>query len=500
MTRRGVGGVWPWLESRPVRALWCYLALTVALRIPFLGFPLESDEGGFLMVARQWSGKGVALYTDQWVDRPPLIIVVFKVAAFLGGEAPVLRLLAIGFALVTTTAGWWAGRVINGARGAVASGLVAAVVGSMFAIDGYALTGECIAGALVLSSCALVLEARYRKRKAPAGVWLAGAAGVLAAMAFLTKQNFVDAVVFAAVLLCVRLDRTWRLALGFAAGVAIPVAATVAWALSPNGPGIYRMWVALFRFRQRSLNVIEDATSTAPLERLRWLAVLFIVTGLVLLVIQLVDAVRSARDRRSVRLALLVMLCYDLVSIMVGASWWTHYLLQLTAVLSMAAALVTRQEAPRWRTHSGAVVVTATAVISALVGIHLGLTDQAKGRTTEIVGTYLRDASEPGDSIVLAYGAPNVIEIAGLSTPYRYSWSLPIRTRDPNLKDLVGVLSGPTAPTWLVEIGDFDWWGIDTPAFEQVRADRYRVVATVCGHDIYLRDDLTRALPATPGC
>jgi 4-amino-4-deoxy-L-arabinose transferase-like glycosyltransferase len=501
MRRRGAAEtVWLWLEARPVRALACFLGLTVLLRVWFLNFPLESDEGGFLMVAAQWHGKGSALYTDQWVDRPPLLLLVFKLADILGGHPVVVRLLAIAFALMTTTAAWWAGRVINGRRGAVAAGLVAASVGSMFAIDGYALTGECIAGAFVMTSCALILHAKYAKVTPRIGIVLALGAGVAASAAFLTKQNFVDAALFAFALLVFKPHKTWRMMIAYAVGVAIPVLITGAWAVSNQGPGLYKLWVALFRFRQRSLNVIEDATLAAPLERLKWLGVLFIVTGLFLLAWQLLLAARRVDGRHSLRIALVAMLVYDVVSILVGASWWSHYLLQLTAVLSMGAALATKRKAPRRQTHYAPVIVMTTAVISTVIGIAMGISGNPKGGHDEIVGDFLRTASDPGDSVVLAYGAPSVIEVAGLSTPYRYSWSLPLRTRDPKLKDFVSVLRGPDAPTWLVEIGDFDWWGLDTPDFDAVRADRYHVVATVCGHDIYLRNDLHRSLPSEPAC
>jgi hypothetical protein len=497
--RRGAA-VWLWLEARPARSLLLFLGIVVVLRAPFVNWPFESDEGGFLMVAGQWHGRGDALYTDQWVDRPPLLLLVFKLADGLGGHAVVVRLIAMCFAIVTTIAAWWAGRIINGRRGAIAGGLVAAVVGSMFAIDGYALTGECIAGAFVMTSCALILQAKYGKISPQMGIVLALVAGLVAALAFLTKQNFIDAGVFAAGLLVVKPHKTWRLMIAYVIGVAVPVLATLAWAVSNEGPGLNRLWVALFRFRQRSFNVIEDATSTAPLERLKWLGVLFVSTGLVFLVWRLLVAVWKVKGRRSLRIALVAMLAYDVFSIMAGASWWTHYLLQLTAVVSMGAALATKRSAGRVTTHIAIAYVVAAALVSFYTGIHLDLTGHAKGSNSQLVARYLKDASEPGDSLVLAYGAANIIEEAGLTTPYRYSWSLPVRTRDPKLKDLVSVLRGPRAPTWLVEIGEFDWWGIDTPDFAAVRADRYHVVANVCGHDIYLLDGLARDLPTEPSC
>jgi len=49
-------------------------------------------------------------------------------------------------------------------------------------------------------------------------------------------------------------------------------------------------------------------------------------------------------------------------------------------------------------------------------------------------------------------------------------------------------------------MGSFDWWGIDTPDFQEVRRGRYHWVADVCGHNVYLRNDLPRELPPIPAC
>lgn len=487
---------WDAMAAHPVRALLGLLAIGAALRLPFLLTPLESDEGGFLMVAKQWHGHGQALYTDQWVDRPPFILLVFKFAGDLGGGRLGVRLLALAFGCVFVVAAYAAGRVINGSRGAVAAAAVATFVSSCFAFHGFALTGEAIAGAFVMASCALILEARYGGRASPRwAVILAVLAGASAALAFLSKQNFFDAGVFAFVLLLTQPHRTWRLIVGYGVGVAIPVLATWAWIVSDSGPGPYRMWVALFRFRQRSLTVIEDASLAAPLERLRWLLVLIVVTGLFFSIWQTLAAARAVPDRRSLRLAVVAMLGYVIFSIAAGASWWTHYLLQLGAVLALGAALASRRALPAWRRYGPTTFLAVAAVISTGVGVHEMSQDKLAAQHDQHVADFLAAASQPGDSVVLAYGSPNVIEESGLTTPYRYAWSLPVRTRDPDLELLVATLEGPSAPTWLVEIGDFDWWGLDTPAFEQVREDDYTLFADVCGHDVFLHRGESRPKP-----
>ena len=47
-------------------------------RLLFLARPATPDEGGFLMVASQWHVGGTSLYGDYWVDRPPLLIGIFR--------------------------------------------------------------------------------------------------------------------------------------------------------------------------------------------------------------------------------------------------------------------------------------------------------------------------------------------------------------------------------------------------------------------------------------
>jgi hypothetical protein len=86
------------------------------------------------------------------------------------------------------------------------------------------------------------------------------------------------------------------------------------------------------------------------------------------------------------------------------------------------------------------------------------------------------------------------------STPYRYSWSLPLRLMDPHLAALVTLLNGPRAPTWLVRITSLNMYGLDKPQFEKSRSAHYRLVATVCHHAVYLHRGVIRSIPPNPDC
>ena len=52
----------------------------------------QPDEAGFLLVGQQWQPGGTSLYGSYWVDRPPLLVTIFRVASDLGGAVP-LRLM-----------------------------------------------------------------------------------------------------------------------------------------------------------------------------------------------------------------------------------------------------------------------------------------------------------------------------------------------------------------------------------------------------------------------
>src|SRR5690349_19913964 len=72
----------PW-DRRSGLLLALTIALTVLAWLPFLHHPLEQDEGGFLLLGRQWT-HGTSLYGDYWVDRPPLLLWLFSAVGSVG--------------------------------------------------------------------------------------------------------------------------------------------------------------------------------------------------------------------------------------------------------------------------------------------------------------------------------------------------------------------------------------------------------------------------------
>ena len=105
-------------------------AATLLFRLPFLGAPTSPDEGGFLEVGKQWHAGGDSLYGHFWVDRPPLLIAVFRIADLLGGITAVRLIATLGATVTVLLLGYTVHRLL-GVRpatwaAAVACGLLSA--------------------------------------------------------------------------------------------------------------------------------------------------------------------------------------------------------------------------------------------------------------------------------------------------------------------------------------------------------------------------------------
>jgi hypothetical protein len=129
--------------------------------------------------------------------------------------------------------------------------------------------------------------------------------------------------------------------------------------------------------------------------------------------------------------------------------------------------------------------VGSTVVHDARTGIGGG-----GGSATDVaVERYLTAHARPGDTGVVAFGDPVLLQASGLTSPYPQLWSLPVRVRDPRLTELAAVLRSDRRPTWLVVAGDsLDTWGVDSTDAQRV-ADRYYQPRTVIGdwHLLHVR-------------
>lgn len=495
-------------SRRHAVALACVATLSVHLLS--LTRRLGSDEGGFAMVARHWTDGGPFLYGPEWVDRPPGLIALFDMAQHLGPYGVRLTAALVAVVLVATLAD--AAETVGGRVAARWAAWTGFALASSVLLQAQRLNGELAAAALVSVSVAALLRAERGATRPDHRVLLGILAGASAATAVLVKQNFVDAFVFAGVLLV--LGATTRLpgrrssprrqlliASAYTCGVVPPATLALVWAVGHGGVGA--LAYATFGFRADASAVMAGWSWDAPLQRLELLGLIACASGLLLLAVHLGwSHRRRLRHLDPLPWAVAATAAAEAVGALAGENFWPHYLIGMVPMVALATGLGARRRSPgrRW-TRRLAVLAVATTAVSSPVAAVVAATESSEAWTT---GRWVAASAHAGDSLVVPLTHANVIEASGLTPVYPYAWSLPARTLDPDLGLLASTLSGPAAPTWVVRWDPAHTWGLD-PAGQVDAAlhAHYRSVAVVCGHTVWLHDGAHRSLaplPASSAC
>jgi hypothetical protein len=490
----------------PVRVTAVAVLLAVALRLPLVQHGAYPDEGGLLLVAQHWHDGGPTLYGRLFVDRPPALVLFWKLALTLGGLESA-RLLALVTTAVLVAAAGGCGNLLGGRRGTAWAALGTAALAGNPLLGTVEVNGELLGAPLTMLACLALLVGVTRPHGHRDDV-LVVLAGSLAAGALLVKQNLGDAFVFGITLAVAAAAtgawawrRTLRILLLGAAGAIAPLAVTAVWA-QVEGPGLRTLWFTLYQFRLDAAAVMVHYSSSANQHRAVGLLGLTLVSGLALVVVPgLWALVPRARRGDPVPIAVLATVLFEVVAVAAGGSYWSHYLIGLlpgvALVAGAAAALERRHLAP---VVPGLVAVLASAVV--MTGVHATAYVSAHQHQGPAVAGWLREASRPGDTGLVTYGHADVLEASGLTPRYPYLWTLPLRTLDPHLDRLVRQLDGRRPPVWVLRWSYLDSWGLDPhQRVATALAEHYRLVRTVCGVPVYLHRGVTRALPPSPqGC
>ncbi len=476
-----------------------YLAAAAAgvLWLPTFMKPLSSDEGGFLLVASQWS-PGTSLYGDYWVDRPPLLIGLFQVAD-LGGGSVALRIIGllavVGSVLLAGAIGHTAAPENRAAP--VFASLTAMVFMTTQLFGAAEVDGELLAVPWVLLGMLAVLRALRRTPHRVTWWVVAGAASMAAP---LVKQSMVDGFVLAAVVIAwlLRRHRAREAASGlalFALGGAAVLVTTLAWAMA-HGTSPSGLWDAVVVFRGQAAAVISSKANSATPQRAVEITEAFLASGaLIVLVAAFLPGrhrERPASDAQLPDLRLLAgaVLAWESVAVVSGGSYWLHYLIGSVAGLVLAAVAVAIHRPRRTRVLAMALAYGAVVGVAATVAV----TIHESGTSSDVaVERYLSEHRQVGDTATVAFGDPAILQAAHLSSPYPQLWSLPVRVRDSQLAAFTQTLLSPDRPTWIVVSGtSLATWGVDTSQAQPVLDREYRVVHTVDDLNIY------RVRAATP--
>jgi len=479
-------------------------ALAVVLRAPWFSTPLGNDEAGLTFVSAHAHGGGPFEYGSTFIDRPPLLLGIFHLAGELGGTAAVRTFGAMAVGLLVFLVALVA-RELGGTRAAVGAAFIAAVLGSSPALTSVLTPAELLA---VLPSTASVL-ALLVGRRLVGGRSLAcfALAGSLAVAALLVKQSFGDALLAGAVCLGLGLylagsDRGgWlRSAAAYGAGVCVAVLGLELWEQLygvPDGTASY----ALLGFRLDGLGVLSSSLGAVIDRMVERLLIPALASGLVAVAIVAGFGLRQLSGARVVQGTIAAWALGGGAAVLLGGSYWSHYLIELVPVLAVAAGVAV-STAPKRLVQVAAAVLAVFALSGPSLAPALGESTHAAGEARDI-GSYVSGRSRPDDSIYVLYSEPNVIYYSGLKTPFPYAWSLMVRAVPGAQHELRALLESRARPTWIVGWESPSSYGLDaSERTADLLTRHYRRVASVCGRPILLREDVHRpgAAPLPTAC
>ena len=178
------------------------------------------------------------------------------------------------------------------------------------------------------------------------------------------------------------------------------------------------------------------------------------------------------------------LVAWEVFAVVVGGSYWLQYLVGTVPGLVLTVAAVARQWSARrlrWTAAAlgyAAIIALASAVVLAV---------RVVGPSTDVqLENYLTAHARPGDTGVVAFGNPALLQGAGLSSPYPELWSLPVRVRDPDLTQFDTVLEGTARPSWVVVSGSsLGTWGVDAGTAQSLLDREYHPVQVVGDWHVY---------------
>src|SRR6478735_9402577 len=191
-------------SGRPL-LVWLAAGAAVALRLPLLGAAPSPDEAGFLAVGAQWRPGGTSLYGDYWVDRPPLLITIFRLAAEVGGLVP-LRLIGCLATVLVVLGVAHTARLMAGPRAARWAALVAAALCVSPLTGAVAVNGELLSAPFVAWGVAAMFHA-VRERAGQRALVFSLMAGAALTASLMVKPNIADVGVFTAALTLIAWQR-----------------------------------------------------------------------------------------------------------------------------------------------------------------------------------------------------------------------------------------------------------------------------------------------------
>jgi hypothetical protein len=320
-------------------------ALPVLLLMPLFAAPFERDQGVYGVIARGWL-EGAIPYRDLWDNKGPVLFLWFAAAFGWFGENVIApRLLAALVAGATVPFVWAAGVTLLGRRAALLAALLFATSFANLSLQANANAEVFMLLPLAAGFWAFAQGARGGR------VWWFGLAGILTALAILTKQTAIWTLPGYGLWLMVLVlrnpsERRRHLAAGafLASGMAVALLPFAGYFYYYGA--LYDFLLAVFGFNVAFVGQFPFVLKLIP--RLLWHPFPLFGGAALWFLVMLGAVYLWRRGDRLAYLILLFLLFSELAAQSVGKNA-PHYNVQLLPAAAMAGAMGLQVAVERWR-------------------------------------------------------------------------------------------------------------------------------------------------------
>ncbi|MGH2531087.1 MAG: ArnT family glycosyltransferase [Thermomicrobiales bacterium] len=525
-----------WTENGPTTWAWLTFVslLSFLLHLPFFGFPMINDEGGYAYVADRWlTGRG-DLYDDIWVSRPQGIFVAYGlIFRLIGDSTEAIRLGAWLVSIATLGFVWLFARDWAGRRAAMLATLVFAIVSGSPAIEGFTANSEVFMALPAAAGSWLLLRAG---RNGWGAKELVGV-GVLACLAAQLKPAGV-------VMIPVGLAYIWLVGGDGIGTIARRGGWLVAGSALAAAPALIHGAMIgwndfIFASLTYRLEFQSSATVTAE-HHMRALASLFyrtwpllaLVAGVLLLNwrqtrrwgkladwrSRWLETTRAGIVARSAERPARVLPTADgdvllrlwflgcLVGVAMGGDWWYHYLIQAIAPFAIWFAPLLLGVARRLAGYRRPALLAAALLIllSPYTAIRMGhdgmareMFDHTGYPVQEQVAAYIREHTSSDNPIFVAFDQAALYYLTDRPGTYRYMYDQELRAIPSAEEELVRMLTSGNRPLYVIGTKQRAPFPDRGQAFWNTVAEHYYLETMVRGVPIF-RAKILRPMPLTP--
>jgi hypothetical protein len=181
-----------------------------------------------------------------------------------------------------------------------------------------------------------------------------------------------------------------------------------------------------------------------------------------------------------------------------GGDWWSHYMIQIVPPLSLWIAWNVDgivHALSHWRRG---LIATMMAVLTLLpYGV---IVDGTEGMLTELYGhpgypaqdkvaQYIRENSDPDDTIYVAFDQAAIYYLSDRKPAYRHLYDQELRALPDSYADIIQIISGPDRPLYIVSTLHPGPFPDDSRAFWREVGRYYDLETTIDGVPIYRAKD-----------